>query len=102
MTDAVKDFSFRANLTNTFAPIRLFMIGSVLNHSAEKRFKCESELDAYLFNHHTTKLKCDQCTYENPDLRNMCAHKRKHSDKKVFSVKNVDKGSDGSNNAGIT
>ena len=52
-----------------------------------KRFKRESELDAHLFNHCTTKLKCDQCTYENPDPRNMHAHKRKHSDKKSFFCK---------------
>ena len=52
-----------------------------------KRFKRESELDAHLYNHRTTKLKCDQCTYENPDPRNMRAHKRKHSDKKSFICK---------------
>ena len=52
-----------------------------------KRFKRESELDAHLFNHHKTKLKCDQCTYENPDPRNMRAHKRKHSDVKSFFCK---------------
>ena len=52
-----------------------------------KRFKRESELDAHLFNHRITKLKCDQCTYENPDPRNLCAHKRKHSDVKSFICK---------------
>ena len=52
-----------------------------------KRFKREPELDTHLFNHHKTKLKCDQCTYENPDPRNMHAHKRKHSDVKSFFCK---------------
>ena len=47
-----------------------------------KRFKQESELDAHLFNHCMTTIKCDQCPYENPDPRNVCTHKRKHSDKK--------------------
>ena len=52
-----------------------------------KRSKRESELDAHLFNHCKTKLKCDQCTYENPDPRNMRALKRKHSDIKSFVCK---------------
>ena len=52
-----------------------------------KRFEQELELDAHLFNHRKTKLKCDQCTYENPDPRNMCTHKRKHSDVKSFFCK---------------
>ena len=52
-----------------------------------KRFKRESELDAHLFKHRKTKLKCDQCTYKNPDPRNMHAHKRKHSDIKSFFCK---------------
>ena len=54
-----------------------------------KRFKRESELDAHLYSHQTAKLKCDQCTYENADPHNLRAHKRKHSDKKVLSVKIV-------------
>ena len=52
-----------------------------------KRFKRELELHAHLSNHRTTKHKCDQCTYENPDPRNLCAHKRKHSDVKSFNCK---------------
>ena len=52
-----------------------------------KWFKCESELYAHLFNHRSTKLKCDQCPYENPDPRNMRTHKHKHSDKKSFVCK---------------
>ena len=52
-----------------------------------KRFKRESELDVHLFSHRTTKLKCDQCHYENADPRNMRAHKRKHSAKKSFICK---------------
>ena len=52
-----------------------------------KRFKQESELDAHLFKHRTTKQKCDQCAYENPDPRNLRAHKRKHSDIKSFICK---------------
>ena len=52
-----------------------------------KRFKRELELDAHLFNHCLTKYKCDQFTYENPDPRNLHAHKRKHSDVKSFICK---------------
>ena len=47
------------------------------NPAVENGFKLESELDTHLYNHRTTKLKCDQCTYENADLHNMRAHKRK-------------------------
>ena len=48
-----------------------------------KRFKHESELNAHLFSHNEKKLQCDECPYKNSDVRNLHAHKRRHSDTSV-------------------
>ena len=67
-----------------------------------KRFKRELELDAHLFNHRTTKIKCDYCTYENADPHNVHAHKESMTIKKVLFVKDADKHLLGSNNVNNT
>ena len=82
-----KGFQFQSQLTEHQCVYQTMGDWVCFKPRCGKRFKQESELDAHIFNHRTTKLKCDQCTYENPDPRNMCAHKRKHSDTKSFICK---------------
>ena len=82
-----KGFQFQSQLTEHRRVHQVIGDWVCFKPGCGKRFKRESELDAHLFNHRMTKLKCDQCQYENPDPRNMCAHKRKHSDKKSFICK---------------
>ena len=82
-----KGFQFQSQLTEHRRVHQVIGDRVCFKPGCGKRFKWESELDAHLFNHRTTKLKCDQCQYENPDPRNMRAHKRKHSDKKSFICK---------------
>ena len=94
-----KGFQFQSQLTEHRRVHQVIGDWVCFKPGCGKRFKQESELDTHLFNHRTTKLKCDQCQYENPDPRNMRAHKCKHSDKKSFYVKGVEKHSLGSNNA---
>ena len=57
-----------------------------------KRFKRESELNAHLIAHNKKEYKCDQCAYSNTDPRNLCAHQRRHSDKKPFLCPKCGKG----------
>ena len=82
-----KGFQFQSQLTEHRRVHQVIGDWVCFKPGCGKRFKWESELDTHLFNHRTTKLKCDQCQYENPDPRNMRAHKRKHSDKKSFICK---------------
>ena len=82
-----KGFQFQSQLTEHRRIHQAIGDWVCFKPGCRKRFKRESELDAHLYNHRTTKLKCDQCTYENPDTHNMCAHKWKHSDKKSFICK---------------
>ena len=86
-----KVFNSRDSSRNTDVYINLLVIGFALNQGCGKRFKRESELDAHLLNHQMTKFKCDQCTYENADPCNVCAHKRKHSEMKSFVCKGCGK-----------
>ena len=79
-----KGFQFQSQLTEHRHVHQVIEDWVCFKPGCGKRFKRELELDAHLFNHRTTKLKCDQCTYENLDPHNMCTHKRKHSDKKRF------------------
>ena len=77
--------------------------GSALNPSGiGKRFKqifLESELNAHLLSHNKKELQCDECPYKNSDVRNLRAHKRRHSELLfLLSVHSVVKGSNGSNN----
>ena len=82
-----KGFQFQSQLTEHHCIHQAIGDWVCFKPGCGKRFKCELELDAHLYNHRTTKLKCDQCMYENPDPCNMHAHKRKHSDKKSFICK---------------
>ena len=82
-----KGFQFQSQLTEHRRVHQVIGDWVCFKPGCGKRFKRELELDAHLFNHHMTKLKCDQCTYENLDPRNMCAHKHKHSDKTSFICK---------------
>ena len=82
-----KGFQFRSQLTEHRRIHQVIGDWVCFKPGCGKRFKRESELDAHLYNHRTTKLKCDQCTYENVDPRNIRAHKWKHSDKKSFICK---------------
>ena len=82
-----KGFQFQSQLTEHQRVHQVIGDWVCFKPGCGKRFKRESELDAHLFNHRTTKLKCDQCQYETPDPRNMRAHKHKHSDKKSFICK---------------
>ena len=82
-----KGFQFQSQLTEHRRVHQVIGDWVCFKPGCGKRFKWESELDAHLFNHRMTKLKCDQCQYENPDPHNMHVHKRKHSDKKSFICK---------------
>ena len=82
-----KGFQFQSQLTEHRRIHQVIGDWVCFKPGCGKRFKRESELDAHLYNHRTTKLKCDQCTYENADPRNMHAHKRKHSEIKSFICK---------------
>ena len=82
-----KGFQFQSQLTEHRRVHQVIGDWVCFKPGCGKRFKRESELDAHLFSHRTTKLKCDRCQYENPDPRNMRTHKCKHSDKKSFICK---------------
>ena len=82
-----KGFQFQSQLTEHRQVHQLVGDWVCFRPGCGKRFKRESELDAHLFNHRTTKIKCDNCTYENVDPRNVRAHKRKHDNKKSFICK---------------
>ena len=57
-----------------------------------KRFKRESELNAHLLSHSKKELQCDECPYKNSDVRNLRAHKRRHSDALPFKCAFCGKG----------
>ena len=82
-----KGFQFQSQLTEHRRVHQLIGDWVCFRPACGKRFKRESELDAHLFNHRTTKIKCDLCDYENADPRNVRAHKRKHENKKSFVCK---------------
>ena len=62
-----KGFQFKSQLTKHRCVHQLIGDWVCFRPACGKRFKCESELDAHLFNHHSTKIKCDHCDYENAD-----------------------------------
>ena len=82
-----KGFQFKSQLTEHRRVHQLIGDWVCFRPACGKRFKCESELDAHLFNHRSTKIKCDHCDYENADPRNVHAHNRKHENKKRFICK---------------
>ena len=82
-----KGFQFKSQLTEHRRIHQLIGDWVCFRPACGKRFKRESELDAHLFNHRATKIKCDHCDYENADPRNVRAHKRKHENKKRFVCK---------------
>ena len=82
-----KGFQFKSQLTEHCRVHQLIGDWVCFRPACGKRFKRESELDAHLFNHRSTKIKCDHCDYENADPRNVRAHKRKHENKKRFVCK---------------
>ena len=86
-----KGFQFQSQLTEHQRVHQVIGDWVCFKPGCGKRFKRESELDTHLFNHRMTKLKCDQCQYENSDPCNMLAHKCKHSDKKSFICKGCGK-----------
>ena len=57
-----------------------------------KRFEHESELNAHLLSHNKKELQCDECPYKNSDVRNLRAHKRRHSDALPFKCAFCGKG----------
>ena len=72
-----KGFQFQSQLKEHLRTHQTIGDWVCFKPQCRERFKRESELVAHLFKHHTTKYKCDQCAYENPDPRNLHAHKRK-------------------------
>ena len=55
-----------------------------------KRFKRDSELKAHVKTHRKTNIKCgySNCTYSNKDIRNVRAHRKRHSDDKPYKCAN--------------
>ena len=90
-----KGFQFQSQLTEHRRVHQVIGDWVCFKPACGKRFKRESELDAHLFNHRTSKIKCKHCDYENADPRNVRAHNRKHEKKKASFVNNVVKHSHG-------
>ena len=59
-----------------------------------KRFKRDSELKAHVKTHRKTNIKCGHkdCTYSNKDIRNVRAHRKRHSDDKPYKCVNCGAG----------
>ena len=59
-----------------------------------KRFKRDSELKAHVKTHRKTNIKCgyQDCTYSNKDIRNVRAHRKRHSDEKPYKCANCGAG----------
>ena len=57
-----------------------------------RRFKRDSELKAHVKTHRKTNIKCGftNCTYSNKDIRNVRAHRKRHSDNKPYKCANCE------------
>ena len=62
--------------------VHLKMAGFVcFKLKCRKRFKRESELNAHLIVHDKKDIKWEHCDYSNPDIHNVRAHSKVHSDR---------------------
>ena len=77
-------FTFKSQL-ESHHKVHLKMAGFVcFKPKCGKWFKRESELNAHLIVHDKKEIKCDHCDYSNPDIRNVRAHMKVHSDRLLY------------------
>ena len=90
--DCGHGFTFNSQL-ESHRKVHLKMAGFVcFKPKCGKRFKRESELNAHLIVHDKKEIKCDHCDYSNPDIRNVCAHMKVHSDRLPYHCPICQKG----------
>ena len=80
------------NYRNTNEFIKHKVTGSVLNPSAGRDLSVSLSLMLIYFHTMKKKLQCDECPYKNSDVRNLRAHKRRHSDTLPFKCAFCGKG----------
>ena len=61
-----------------------------MKNNCGKSFKRDSELKAHVKTHRKTAIKCghDSCTYSNKDIRNVRAHRKRHSEERPYNCPN--------------
>ena len=90
--DCGHGFTFKSQL-ESHHKVHLKMTGFVCFKSkCGKHFKRESELNAHLIVHDNKKIKCEHCDYSNPDIRNVRAHSKVHSDRLPYHCPLCQKG----------
>ena len=90
--DCGHGFTFKSQL-ESHRKVHLKMAGFVcFKPKCGKRFKRESELNAHLIVHDKKEIKCEHCDYSNPDIRNVCAHMKVHSDRLPYHCPLCQKG----------
>ena len=90
--DCGRGFIFKSQL-ESHQKVHLKMVRYVcFKPKCRQRFKRESELNAHLIAHDKKEIKCEYCDYTNPDIHNMRAHSRKHSDRLLFHCPLCQKG----------
>ena len=90
--DCGHGFTFKSQL-ESHRKVHLKMAGFVcFKPKCRKRFKRESELNAHLIVHDKKEIKCDHCDYSNPDIRNVRAHMKVHSDRLPYHCPICQKG----------
>ena len=90
-------FTFKSQL-ESHRKVHLKMAGFVcFKPKCGKRFKRESELNAHLIVHDKKEIKCEHCDYSNPDICNVCAHSKVHSDRLPYHCPHAKRDSSGNN-----
>ena len=90
--DCGHGFTFKSQL-ESHRKVHLKMAGFVcFKPKCGKRFKRESELNAHLIVHDKKEIKCKHCEYSNPDIRNVRAHMKVHSDRLPYHCPLCQKG----------
>ena len=91
-TDCGRGFTFKSQL-ESHLKVHLKMAGFVcFKPKCGKRFKRESELNAHLIVHDKKEIKCEHCDYSNPDIRNVRAHMKVHSNRLPYHCPICQKG----------
>ena len=90
--DCGHGFIFKSQL-ESHGKVHLKMAGFVcFKPKCGKHFKRESELNAHLIVHTKKDIKCKHCKYSNPDIRNVRAHGKVHSDRLPYHCPLCQKG----------
>ena len=85
-------FIFKSQL-ESHRKVHLKMAGFVcFKPKCGKCFKRESELNAHLIVQDKKDIKCEHCDYSNPDIWNVHAHSKVHSDRLPYHCPLCQKG----------